>query len=312
MKLPRPYTIQEIAKLLGLNYRGDGSLVITSISDVYHANYGDITFADNEKYYDIANQSNASAIIVEQEVTETTPKALIFSSDAYEAYNRLANLFFPVIQQTQLIHPSAHVGKNTLLFPNVFVGANVTIGDSCIIYSNVSINNNSIIGNNVTIQSGSVIGSDAFYFVQKEDKYCKLTAVGFIEIEDHVEIGANVTIDKGLGGITHIGKGCKIGNSVQIGHDTHIAENCLIAAQSGIASNVILEENVVIWGQVGIQKNVIIGKDAVVLGQSGVTKSLEGGKIYFGLPAIESREKMKELAYIKQIPSLIKLLSEKL
>ncbi len=312
MKLNRPYTVQEIAQWLGLNYHGDGSTMITSISDVYHANYGDITFADNEKYFTIANNSNASAIIIQHEINESSAKALIISDDAYETYNRLVNLFFPVTVQNQLIHSTATIGQNTTLFPNVFIGANVVIGDSCIIYPNVTILDNSVIGNQVIIQTGSVIGSDAFYYIQKNSKYNKLTSVGFVKIDDDVEIGANVTIEKGLGNVTHIGKGCKIGNAVQIGFDTTIAENCLITSQTGIASNVIIEENVIIWGQVGVQKNVIIGKDAIVLGQSGVTKSLEGGKIYFGLPAIESREKMKELAYIKQIPALIKLLSDKL
>ncbi len=311
MKFFRAYTLEEIANLLNLPYIGNPQTLITGISDVYHATYQDITFSDNEKYFDLANKSNASVIIVENTISYETQKGIILSNNAFETYNKLVSILFPFVVQKENIHPNSKIVNTTVIYPNVFIGEKVSIGEHCIIHPNVVIYGPCTIGNNVIIYSSAVIGSDAFYF-KKDKEYLKLKAVGDVIIHDNVEIGSNTTIEKGLGSSTIIGEGTKIGNAVQIGHDTNIGNNCFIAAQTGIGSNVIIEDDVVIWGQVGIQKNIIIGKEAIILGQSGITKSLEGGKIYFGLPATESREKMKELAYIKQIPSLIKLLGEKL
>ncbi len=312
MKLSQPYTLQEIAQLLQLPFEGNPNTKILGISDVYHATYEDITFADNEKYYELANLSNASVIILQKGINYETTKGIILTNDAFYTYNQLVSILFPLRTQLQLIHPEAIIGENCIIYPNVYIEKDVTIGNNCVIHPHVSIYGPCQIGNNVIIYSGAIVGSDAFYFKKQNDKYLKLKSVGNTIVEDEVEIGSNTTIDRGLGGSTIIGRGTKIGNAVQIGHDTRIGSDCFIAAQSGIASNVIIEDSVIIWAQVGIQKNVVIGKEAVILGQSGVTKSIEGGKIYFGLPAIESREKMKELAYIKQIPALLKLLSEKL
>lgn len=313
MKINRSYTLGEIASWLNLSFKGNESIKITGISDVYHSMYGDITFADNDKYFELANASNVSVIIVQNKQYESSEKGLIFCEDAFETYNKLARWLFPQNTQKENIHPNTQIGEDTLIYPQVFIGNNVSLGRNCIVYPYVTIFGPCTIGDNVVLNSGVVIGSEAFYYKKEENgNYKRLISVGSVQIDNHVEIGAKSTIDKGLGGITQISEGTKIGNSVQIGHDTYIGKNCLIASQTGIASNVVIEDEVVIWGQVGIQKNVIIGKEAVVLGQSGVTKSLEGGKIYFGLPAVDSREKMRELAYIKQIPELIKILSEKL
>ncbi|MCX7863401.1 MAG: UDP-3-O-(3-hydroxymyristoyl)glucosamine N-acyltransferase [Bacteroidales bacterium] len=312
MKLPRTYRLQEIAEMLQLPFTGNPDINITGISDVYHATHEDITFADNEKYFELANLSNASVIIVQRGINFETNKGIILTNDAFHTYNQLVSILFPFTLQTQLIHTEAIIGEHTILYPNVYIERNVTIGKHCVIHPHVTIYGPCQIGNNVTIYSGAIIGSDAFYFKKDLEHYQKLQSVGNVIIEDNVEIGSNTTIDRGLGGSTIIGKGTKIGNAVQIGHDTHIGNDCFIAAQTGIGSNVIIEDSVTIWAQVGIQKNVVIGKEAIILGQSGVTKSLEGGKIYFGLPAIESREKMKELSYLKQVPQLIKMLSEKL
>jgi len=313
MKINRSYTLGEIAEWLNLPFKGNESTKITGISDVYHSMFGDITFADNDKYFELANASNASAIIVQNKQYESVEKGLLFCADAFETYNKLANMLFPKTVQKENIHPNATVGEGTMIYPQVIIGDHVCIGRNCTIYPNVTIFGPCTIGDNVILNSGVVIGTEAFYF-KKEDnaKYQRLASVGSVQIDSNVEIGAKSTIDKGLGGITQISEGTKIGNSVQIGHDTYIGKNCFIAAQTGIASNVVVEDEVIIWGQVGVQKNVVIGKEAVILGQSGVTKSIEGGKIYFGLPAVDSREKMRELAYIKQIPELIKILSEKL
>ena len=119
-------------------------------------------------------------------------------------------------------------------------------------------------------------------------------------VEDHVDIGASCTIDRGVTGATTIGRGTKIDNQVHVGHDTIIGKKCLIASQTGIAGCVVIEDEVTLWGQVGTNSGITIGKGAVILGQTGVTKSIEGGKSYFGTPVAESREKLKEMAEMKR------------
>ena len=131
---------------------------------------------------------------------------------------------------------------------------------------------------------------------------------GRVVIEDNVGIGALCTIDKGVTGDTTIKEGTKIDNQVHIGHDTVIGRKCLIAAQTGIAGWVIIEDEVTIWGQVGTTSGITIGSKAVLLAQSGVSKSLEGSKVYFGSPAEESREKLKQLAYVRRIPEIFEKL----
>src|SRR5258706_15974890 len=131
-----------------------------------------------------------------------------------------------------------------------------------------------------------------------------MPSCGRVVIEDYVEIGAGTTIDRGVSGDTLIGAGTKMDNLVQIGHDTVVGKNCLFAAQVGIAGATTIEDNVVLWGQVGVSKTLTIGKDAVLYAQSGVPYSLEGGKSYFGSPAVEAKEKKRELVWVKRIPEL--------
>ena len=131
-----------------------------------------------------------------------------------------------------------------------------------------------------------------------------MLSCGRVVIETGVEIGAGCTIDRGVSGDTLIGAGTKMDNLVHIGHDTVVGKNCLFAAQVGIAGATTIEDNVILWGQVGVSKTLTIGKDAVVYAQSGVKDSIAGGKVYFGSPVEDAREKMKEFVWIKRIPQL--------
>jgi UDP-3-O-[3-hydroxymyristoyl] glucosamine N-acyltransferase len=171
-----------------------------------------------------------------------------------------------------------------------------------------------VIGSNVIIQPGSVIGSDAFYYNKKKNRpvhYKKLNSCGRVIIEDFAELGAGCMIDRGVTGDTVIGAGSKLDNMIHIGHDTVIGKNCLFAAQVGIAGATHIEDNVILWGQVGVSKTLTIGRDSVLYAQSGVPYSLEGGKNYFGSPAVEASSKMKELVWIKRIPEMWERLNKK-
>ena len=162
----------------------------------------------------------------------------------------------------------------------------------------------------MTIHSGTILGADAFYYKNRPDKFDKLLSGGNVVIEDHVDIGALCTIDKGVTASTIIKEGTKIDNQVHIGHDTVIGKRCLIASQVGISGCVIIEDFVTIWGQAGITSGITIGKKAIVSAQSGVSKSLEGNKSYFGTPAGDFRKKYKELASIRLIPEIMSKLNK--
>src|SRR5690606_14362928 len=231
--------------------------------------------------------------------------ALLISDDPFRDFNKLTTYFKPFQSSNQSISSSAKIGKNTIIQPNCFIGHNVTIGNNCIIHSNVSIYDDAIIGDNVVIHAGTILGASAFYYKKRPEGFDQLRSGGRVIIENDVHIGALCSIDKGVTGDTIIGEGSKLDNQIQVGHDTVIGKKCLIASQTGIAGCVVIEDEVTIWGQVGTTSGITIGKKAVIMGQTGVTKSIEGGKTYFGTPIEESRIKLKELAYIKQIPDII-------
>jgi UDP-3-O-[3-hydroxymyristoyl] glucosamine N-acyltransferase len=308
MKLTPSKTLSEIASLLGTDFEGASDFPITGINEIHKVEKGDLTFVDHPKYYDKALNSAATTIIINKKVSCPAGKALIFSENPFHDYNKLTLHFRPFENATAPVSASARVGEGTILQPNVFVGNHVTIGKNCIIHPNVSIYDHCVIGDNVIIHSGTVIGSDAFYMKKENGSYTKWNSCGRVVIHNNIEIGANCTIDRGVSGDTVIGEGTKMDNLIQIGHDTVIGKNCLFASQVGIAGVVIVEDDVILWGQVGVQKDLTIGKGAVVLGQSGLAKSIAGNKIWFGSPVREAREKMKELALIKQLPSIIEKL----
>ena len=308
MKFPKIHTLKEIANLIDCEFVGDGNFQVLGMNEIHVVEPGDIVFVDHPKYYDKALNSAATIILINKNVDCPERKALLISDDPFRDFNKLTRHFRPFQGTNVSISLSSEIGENTFIQPNCFVGNNVKIGKNCIIHANVSIYDNTIIGDNVIIQAGTILGADAFYYKKRETGFDQLLSGGRVVIEDNVGIGALCTIDKGVTGDTTIGEGTKIDNQVHVGHDTVIGKKCLIAAQTGIAGCVIIEDEVTLWGQVGTTSGITIGAKAVVLGQTGVTKSIEGGKSYFGTPIEESREKLKQLAHIKQIPDILKKL----
>lgn len=305
MKFPRIYTLKEIADLLNVKMVGDPNFQIQGMNEIHSVEEGDITFVDHPKYYEKALNSKATTILINAEVPCPDGKTLLISQDPFADFNKLTLHFRPFNVSSTAISASATIGKDTQLQPNVFIGNHVTIGKNCIIHANVSIYDHTKIGDNVIIHSGSVLGADAYYFQRKPDGYRKFLSSGSVIIGNDVEIGANCCIDKGVSADTIIGDGTKLDNFVQIGHDTIIGKHCLIGSHSAIAGVSVIEDDVVIWGQVVINKDLVIGKGAIILATSAVDKSVEGGKTYFGMPAIEARKKWRELAALRNLPDLL-------
>jgi UDP-3-O-[3-hydroxymyristoyl] glucosamine N-acyltransferase len=304
MDLNPPIKLSVINSFINATLIGDEDYELKGINEIHMVRNGDLTFVDHPKYYDKALRSQASVIIINKEVDPPQGKHLFISNDPFQDYNILTNQFRPFEKSGQSISSSAGIGKDTIIQPGCFIGNNVIIGDRCIIHSNVSIYDHCIIGNDCVIHANTVIGSDAFYFKKYSSEYSKMHSCGRVVIHDRVEIGASCSIDKGVSGDTVIGEGTKLDNQVHIGHDTVIGKNCLFAAQVGVAGVTTIEDDVILWGQVGVNKDLVIGKGAVVYAQSGVPSSLKGGKVYFGSPVQEAKEKMKEIALVKRLKEL--------
>ena len=305
MKFPKVYSLKEIAEIISSEYVGDADFPVSGMNEIHVVEQGDIVFVDHPKYYDKALQSAATVVLINKSVDCPDGKALLISDNPFRDFNKLTYFFKPFQFSSVSIASTAIVGQGTIIQPNTFVGNNVVIGKNCLIHSNVAIYDHTIIGDNVIIHAGTVLGADAFYYKKRPEGYDQLLSGGRVVIENNVGIGALCTIDKGVTGDTTIGEGTKIDNQVHVGHDTVIGKKCLIASQTGIAGCVIIEDEVTIWGQVGTTSGITIGAKAVIMGQTGVTKSVEGGKSYFGTPIEESREKLKQLAYIKKIPEIL-------
>lgn len=311
MKFPTTFSLKQIAEIISSEYVGQDDFPVLGMNEIHVVEPGDIVFVDHPKYYDKALESKATIILINKQVDCPNGKALLISDDPFRDFNKLTTFFQPFVPSSQSIAATAKIGKDTVIQPNTFVGNNVVIGENCIIHSNVTIYDNCLVGNNVTIHAGTVLGADAFYYKKRPEGFDKLISGGRVVLEDNVDIGALCTIDRGVSGDTTIGYGTKLDNQVHVGHDTVIGKKCLIASQTGIAGCVIIEDEVTLWGQVGTNSGITIGAKAVIMGQTGVTKSVKGGKSYFGTPIEESREKLKQLAYLKQIPEIIKKIDKK-
>jgi len=315
MRFEKPVPVSWIAEFIGAKLIGNIGGNATGINEIHKVEEGDIVFVDHPKYYDTCIHSAATFIIINKETAYPNGKALLIVEDPFEAYLKLVNHFRPFAPSMRMVSHTSKVDSTAVIMPNTYIGNQVSIGPNCIIHPHVTIMDHCVIGNNVIIQAGTVIGSDAFYYNKKTNRevhYKKMNSCGRVVIGDFVEIGAGCTIDRGVSGDTIVGAGTKMDNLVHIGHDTIIGKNCLFAAQVGIAGATIIEDEVILWGQVGVSKTLTIGKGAVLYAQSGVPSSLEGGKNYFGSPAVDAKEKMKELVWIKRIPEMYRTMIDRM
>ena len=308
MIFEKPLQAKEIAQIIGNDVKiiGDETALVTGINEIHMVVSGDITFVDHPKYYAKALESKASFVIINVEQENTYGKTLFISSDPFRDYVKIVKHFRKFISQDSFINPDAEIGEGTRIQPGVFVGRNVKIGKNCIIHSNVSIYDHTTIGDNVIIQANSVIGGEAFYFKRRETYWDKLESCGSTVIGNNVEIGALCTIDKGVSGMTIIGDGCKLDNHIQVGHDTHIGKNVLIGAHSAIAGVVVIEDDCILWSRVSVNKDIVVGKGTILLAMSAIDKSVEpGGKVLFGVPAIDARRSWREIASMRQLPEAL-------
>jgi UDP-3-O-[3-hydroxymyristoyl] glucosamine N-acyltransferase len=209
-----------------------------------------------------------------------------------------------------VISSGAEIEAGTLLDAQVFVGANVRIGRDCRVFPQVTLREETRLGDRVTVHAGAVIGADGFGYAREGARYVKIPQVGRVILEDDVEIGANVTIDRGALGPTTIGRGTKIDNLVQIAHNVTIGEHSLVVAQVGIAGSTKLGNYVTLGGQVGLSGHLKIGNRVSVAAQSGVMHDIPDGEKWFGYPAQPDRKTKRQILAIQQLPQLLRRVTE--
>jgi UDP-3-O-[3-hydroxymyristoyl] glucosamine N-acyltransferase len=327
-----PFTAAEIARQLQGEVSGDASITLNGFSPADRAQPGDLTFAENADYFARAEQSAASAIIVDGAFSST--KVLIRVPSARIAFAKALALFFPEpalpagIHPTAIIAPSAQVDPTVHIGPYCVVGEKVRIGprsalqggnhigagcqfgEDVNLFPNVTVYARTEIGNRVRIHSGTVIGSDGFGYVQDSGIHRKVPQIGIVIIRDDVEIGANVTVDRGALGPTVIGAGTKIDNLVQIGHNVVLGDHCLLISQVGIAGSTKLGNYVVLGGQVGLAGHLKVGNRVSVTAQSGVMHNIPDGEIWFGTPAQQARQAKRQIIAAQQLPELLRRVKE--
>lgn len=327
-------TLGEIAKLIDGEVVGDEGVIITGVSGIKEAIEGDITFVANPKYFPFIEKTHASAIITPQDI-KTASKPIVRTENPSLAFAKIVSLAAPSeIKHPKGIHPTAILGKqvclgknvaigpytvvendvsigdSTIIYAHCYMGNNTKIGTDTLIYSNVSIRERVTIGNRVIIHCGTVIGSDGFGFATVEGIHHKIPQIGTVEIDDDVEIGANVTIDRARFGKTVIGRGTKIDNLVQIAHNVIIGENSIIVAQVGISGSTTVGNNVILAGQVGVVGHINIGDNAIIMAKSGVSKSVPSGTTVWGYPAKPHDIAKRVNACIQNLPRLYDTIAE--
>ena len=300
MDLQQPLTAAEVADMVGGRIIGNAQRAVTGINEINRVREGDLIFVDHEKYYRKALESAATTILINKEVEAPAGKALVVCSDPCASYNQLVRHFMP---RRAWDSDTPAVGDGTEIHPSVVIGANVRIGSACLIMPGVVIYENTTIGDRVIIHANTVVGSDGFYYKKRPSGHEKMPPCGSVSIEDDVEIGANCAIDRGISSVTRIGAGTKLDNLVHIAHDVEIGRGCIIAAQVAVAGATTVGDGCTMWGQAALPPKITLGNGTVILGQSAPMNSVAGGS-WLGSPAMEARQKFREMALIKRLPEV--------
>ncbi|RYZ37684.1 MAG: UDP-3-O-(3-hydroxymyristoyl)glucosamine N-acyltransferase [Sphingobacteriales bacterium] len=333
------FTAAQIAILLNGKVEGNAEVIVSSFGKIEEAEEGQLTFLANPKYEDYLYSTKASIAIVNEgyELRHPVKPTLIRVKDAYSAFAQLLSKYQEMatqqlkgIQQPSYISSTAKladdvyvgafayigdgvkIGEGSKIFPHTFIGDNVVIGKNCIIHPSVKIYHDCVLGNHITIHAGTVVGSDGFGFAPQADgSFKKVPQIGNVVIEDHVEIGANTTIDRATIGSTCIRLGAKLDNLIQIAHNVEVGNSTVIAAQAGVSGSTKIGSNVMIGGQAGLVGHIQIADGSKINAQSGVSKSLkEPYSAVTGSPAADYTSALRSQAVFRNLPQLEKRIQE--
>jgi UDP-3-O-[3-hydroxymyristoyl] glucosamine N-acyltransferase len=326
------FTAAAIAGFLKGEIVGDPDVKVNNIAKIEEGHTGDLSFLANPKYEQYLYTTGSSVVLVNSDFSPSAPisATLIKVNNAYESFAALLTLVDQAkpkkkgIHPTAIIEPGAEIGADVYIgayavigekciigdgsriYPHVYIGDNTRLGSNCLIYQGAKIYHECLIGNNCTIHAGSVIGADGFGFApQSDNEFMKIPQLGNVVIEDNVEIGANVAIDRATMGSTIIRKGVKIDNLIQIGHNVEIGENTVMAGQTGIAGSSKVGRNCMLAGQVGIAGHLKIADGAKIGAQAGLNSDIkEENSIIIGTPAMDYKQFMKSYVIFRKLTDL--------
>lgn len=327
---PITYTLREIQAQVGGAIAGDPEVRIHGVHSLELAQPGELTFAESAKHLAAARRSRAGAIVVPTSFPAVAGRTLLRVEQPRLAFVRAMYLFQPratpdglvdhhavvapdaelgagvTIRECAVIRSRARIGRETVIESGAHIGEGVTIGERCFIGPNVVIMRGCRLGDRVIIHGGTVIGADGFGYVWAEGRHLKIPQLGNVVIEDDVELGANVCVDRATLGSTLIKRGTKIDNLVQIAHNDVVGEHVIMAGQVGLAGSVHVGSRVMLGGQVGVADHLTIGEDARIGAGSGVTKDVPAGETFWWYPARPMKKIKEELAALAFLPRVVK------
>ena len=328
------YPVRVIMDHIGAQLSGNGEEMISGVNALESARIGDLVFADDPKYESRVRQTCASAIIVSHQFPAVSDKNLLRVANPRMAFVKAMYLFQPEPPARQGIHPSATispsarlgqdvtvgehvvirdhatVGQGTLIESGVHIGQGVQIGEQCRIGPNVVLMHGTRLGNRVILHGGTVIGGDGFGYVWVGDHHAKIPQLGNVVIEDDVEIGCNVCVDRATFGSTTIRRGTKIDNLVQIAHNDLIGQDVIITGQVGFAGSVTVGDRAMFGGQSGVVDHITIGTGAKIGAATPVTKDVRPGETVWGFPARPIQRVKRDLAGATFVPKLLQRVRE--
>ncbi len=320
--------LDDIAKAIKAEVSGDASTVMVSgVSSLEDATREDLAYVASDRFVGAALQSKAAAFLVDRPIPTIHRVQLVVPNPVYASAFIIDSFFTPayrargitqwVVQGENVqigpdvsIYPfvtlgnRVRIGARVTLYPGVFIGDDSEVGDDSILYPNVTMRERCSVGKRVIIHAGTVIGSDGFGYVEHEGRQHKIPQRGTVVIEDDVELGANVTIDRATFGRTVIKRGTKVDNLVQIGHNVSIGEDCILVAQVGISGSTILGKHVNVGGQAGVSDHLEVGDRVMIAAQSGVIAKLQAGQVVSGSPALPHEISLKAHAVFARLPEL--------
>jgi UDP-3-O-[3-hydroxymyristoyl] glucosamine N-acyltransferase len=329
------FTLSQIASTLGLPVPAHANRTITGMAALLDATESDLSFLGSDAYLKDFENTKAAAVIVKKSVhlppadnRERPPLFIVDNADLAQA--KVLELLAPPIPRPKNgIDPSARIapsavlsedvgiaanvvigerttiGRGTILHAGVAIGDDVIIGDRCEFFPNVVIRERITIGHRVTIHAGSVLGTDGFGYRWDGQQHVKIPQIGTVIVEDDVEIGSCVCIDRAKFSSTRIGRGTKIDNLVQIAHNCQIGPHCIIVGQVGLAGSVTLGAGVVLGGQVAVRDHTKIGDGAMVAACSAIAEDVDPKAIVSGTPALPHRQSLREQAALRRLPDLV-------
>jgi len=326
--------LSEIAALLGGKLIGQEDPVITGAAGIEDAGPNDLTFVARPKLLARLANCQAGGVLLAPGMESNLPAIEV--ANPYEAFATFLTglqadpdrVFPPGVHPSAVVDesadvsaaasigpfcvigPGAVVGEGSRLGPHVTLGPDATVGRQCMVYAQVTIREHCVVGDRVIIHASACIGSDGFGYLPGESGLRKIPQVGVVIIEDDVELGAGVCVDRATTGQTVVGQGSKIDNQVQIGHNVRVGRHCAVSAQTGVSGSCVIGDGVTFGGQVGVGDHIKIGSGVRIGAKSGIAKDVPDGASVFGYPALEAVEAFRVVGSLRKLPGLLKRVSE--